>query len=395
MNIDDLYNTLLNPCSDLYKKYAKKENIEMSGKKLDKWIDNMNTNNNIDIVFSFDTTGSMYPCLAQVRLEVRNLINKIYNEIPGLRIGIISHGDYCDGNYAIQVCDLSRDIDKVCDFIEKAPRTSGGDAPECYELVLHRARILNWNKEAGHKILVLIGDDIPHNPDYTNKKLNWEHEAKELSKLNITIHSVQCLNKTYATNFYKTLSELGNGKYLRLNQFYTISDLFLSLVYSTNPTKLSTFEKELQKFGRLNRDLSENIDKLLNRHTIEKHSTKLPTPDKHSILGKFQILNVPSDCNIRDFVNNQGARFRTGKGFYQFTKMETIQPYKEVIVVDKETGDVFEKSYARKLAEIPEKEEIRMKPHNKEKYLTFIQSTSVNRKLEAGTKFLYEMEKSN
>lgn len=51
---------------------------------------------NIEIVFSFDTTGSMYPCLTQVRRKIKNTVNRLLNEIPGIRIGIIAHGDYCD-----------------------------------------------------------------------------------------------------------------------------------------------------------------------------------------------------------------------------------------------------------------------------------------------------------
>ena len=54
------------------------------------------TSSNIEIVFSFDTTGSMYPCLTQVRRKIETTVTRLMNEIPGMRIGIIAHGDYCD-----------------------------------------------------------------------------------------------------------------------------------------------------------------------------------------------------------------------------------------------------------------------------------------------------------
>ena len=52
--------------------------------------------NAIEVVFSFDTTGSMYPCLTQVRRKIKGTVTRLMKEIPGMRIGIIAHGDYCD-----------------------------------------------------------------------------------------------------------------------------------------------------------------------------------------------------------------------------------------------------------------------------------------------------------
>ncbi len=51
---------------------------------------------NIEVVFNFDTTGSMYPCLTQVRRKTKNTVTRLMDEIPIIRIGIIAHGDYCD-----------------------------------------------------------------------------------------------------------------------------------------------------------------------------------------------------------------------------------------------------------------------------------------------------------
>ena len=65
--------------------------------------------NNIEVVFSFDTTGSMYPCLTQVRRRIKNTVTRLMNEIALIRIGIIAHGDYCDerSSYVTKKFDLS------------------------------------------------------------------------------------------------------------------------------------------------------------------------------------------------------------------------------------------------------------------------------------------------
>jgi hypothetical protein len=53
------------------------------------------TSSNVEIVFSFDTTGSMAACLALVRKKVSETVWRLMKDIPNIRIGIIAHGDYC------------------------------------------------------------------------------------------------------------------------------------------------------------------------------------------------------------------------------------------------------------------------------------------------------------
>ena len=68
----------------------------------------------VEVVFSFDTTGSMYPCLTQVRRHVKSTVTRLGEEIPGIRIGIIAHGDYCDAGstYVTKHLPLTDDVVK-------------------------------------------------------------------------------------------------------------------------------------------------------------------------------------------------------------------------------------------------------------------------------------------
>ena len=120
------------------------------------------TANPIDVVISFDTTGSMYPVLTQVRRKVKAAVERLMNELPGIHIGIIAHGDYCDAGstYVTQHLDLTQEASSITDFVEHTAATGGGDAPECYELVLHEAQELAWRPDAT-RVFVMIGDDVP------------------------------------------------------------------------------------------------------------------------------------------------------------------------------------------------------------------------------------------
>lgn len=349
------------------------------------------TSNNIEIVFSFDTTGSMYPCLTQVRRKIKNTVTRLIDEIPLIRIGIIAHGDYCDAGstYVTKIFNISGDVDAICDFVQNVEPTGGGDAPECYELVLHESQSLSWSKSAT-KSLVLIGDDIPHPPAHNPKKLNWRKELDKLAEAEITVYGVQALNRPHATLFYQELAEKSGGFHINLDQFSYISDLFLAVCYQQSSNEqLQAYEQEVIDQGRMSRGLNNIFNTMMNREATsyyESADLRAVTP------GRFQILEVEQDISIKAFVLENGLSFKVGRGFYEFTKTETIQAQKEIILMDRETGDLFEGGAAREMLGLPMDATIRIKPSNLEKYVVFVQSTSANRKLIGKTRFLYEVE---
>ena len=74
----------------------------------------------IDVVFSFDSTGSMAPCLTQARRDSKETVKRLFKDIPGLRVGLCNHGDYVDGPRATTWLDLTHDEKRVVDFVEKS-----------------------------------------------------------------------------------------------------------------------------------------------------------------------------------------------------------------------------------------------------------------------------------
>ncbi len=348
----------------------------------------------IDVVFSFDTTGSMYPCLSQVRKNIQSTVKRLFRDLPGIRIGIIAHGDYCDaGNpYVITTHDLSAKQDSICKFVKKVKPTYGGDAPECYELALHEARSFSWRKNAA-KALVLIGDATPHGPSYpqNTKKLDWRKELKALFKADINVYGVQCLNRKYSTYFYEELAEKSGGFHLTLDQFAYITDMAHAICYKqAGEVPLKQFENEIVEKGRMNRNMDRVFNKLLGRETsvsrFESGDLRVVSP------GRFQVLEVEKDQSIREFVEENGLTFKAGRGFYEFTKTVKIQGYKEIVLMETASGDLFSGDEARDILDLPIGRDTSAKPPRDGKYVGFVQSTSYNRKLLAGTRFLYEVD---
>ena len=104
---------------------------------------------------------------------------------------------------------------------------------------------------------------------------------------------------------------------------------------------------------------------------------------------RVRILPVVQDVEIKSFVEFHGENYKKGYGYYQLTKPEEVQDYKEVLVQDKIDGKIYGGADSRNLLGIPHTGSIRLRPGNTGHYDVFVQSTSVNRKLINGTRMIY------
>jgi hypothetical protein len=345
----------------------------------------------------------MYPCLTQARRNIVSFFKQLFADIPSIRFGVIAHGDYCDegSTYVLKEHELSSDEKSLVNFVNKTGNTGGGDAAECYELVLHTARSFKWTAGAS-KVLVLIGDDVPHSPSESQnrKKLDWRNELKCLLEMGVKVYGVQALNRGHATKFYNEIAKITGGFHLNLDQFSDIANLIYAVCYQQQGMEtLQAFGKKLAETKQLSRSMRLNVGRLMgksDRDVILEVSKECGDTDLSAVpAGRFQVMDVESDCRIDEFVEDNGLIFQKGKGFYEFTKAVDIQSYKEVVLMDRATGDMFTGDKARDIMGIPVGVNARCRPESYgSKYRAFIQSTSLNRKLIGGTKFLYEVDMS-
>lgn len=377
-----------------------------------------------DILFTFDTTISMYPCLREVRRNIEAVAKRLFEEIPNLRIAIMAHGDYwhTENSYLTKHIDFTSNVEDVVQFVSQVERTNGGDFPEAYEYVLRESRKLNWRLDATMKSIVMIGDAPPHEKNENPEKIDWTEEAELLADRNIQIFSVQCLNhgNRAAFKFYSKIAEITNGYHLFLDQFSYVKDLVEAVCYRQyDVTQLEAFEREVQtRSGGLSDSVRLMFDTMLGRKTREEvadlmsperfrsryeaprrittsRTTASPTTEGIEELRpcpptKFQVFDVSRTCGIKDFCNDMGIRFKVGRGFYEFTKPEVVSEKKDIVLMKKDTGELFEGDVARRIAGIPEGK-AKVTPACLKDYRVFVQSTSANRKLIEGQGFLYEV----
>lgn len=356
----------------------------------------------------------MAPCLGQCRRTIRDAAQRLFRDIPDLRIGITAHGDYCDAgrrdSYVTKHLALTDNAEAIDRFVRDTGPTSGGDSPECYELVLHEARTFPWRRDA-RKVLVMIGDDVPHGPtDRQNtQRLDWRREAAALADVGVHVYGVHAMpgTRSHSRAFWQELGSNTGGLYLTLDQFSAVVDLIMAVCYQQQGfAQLAEFETEIQNAGRMTRNADALFAALMGRRPSvlapEGRAGRIE-PGRYAAVdwaavppGRFQALHVDTRCSIRDFVEAQHLRFAKGRGFYELTKSETVQARKEIVLQDRTTGDMFTGAKARELLGLPAHgtTPARLTPAAPalRQYRAFVQSTSVNRALVPGAQFLYEVD---
>jgi hypothetical protein len=104
--------------------------------------------------------------------------------------------------------------------------------------------------------------------------------------------------------------------------------------------------------------------------------------------GTYVLVPVPTDSRIDEFTQQMGHQYQVGRGFYQLMKREEIQATKDIVVVGKKDHKVYSGRDARQIVGLPDMN-VRVSPSHNPDFDIFVQSTSLNRKLIAGTKYLY------
>ncbi|EFC46105.1 predicted protein [Naegleria gruberi] len=193
----------------------------------------------VQICFSFDTTISMTNYINNMKFKLQTICQQLMNDIRGLEIALIAHGDYesCkdSGSYVMSKLDFTTDIEQIVSFIQSLDKTNGHDYAELYECVIKEAQSLSWVPiENSYTIrsLVVIGDAFPHLQDECFN-IDWKVEAQNLFDNNhVKIHAVKCGNLEKPRHeFYKLVAEETGGTSYKLDNFEKTIEMFCGLIY--------------------------------------------------------------------------------------------------------------------------------------------------------------------
>ncbi len=145
-----------------------------------------------DIVFAFDTTGSMAPVIYSAQENAIRIMGDLNNLISDVRFGVVDIEDYpldpygSEDNQAYRLRQsLTADRGAVRLAIDALEANTGGDQPEAYTRAVYEAHAdsrIGWRENARH-LLLIFGDSFPHDndlnegiayPPHRNKGPRWE-----------------------------------------------------------------------------------------------------------------------------------------------------------------------------------------------------------------------------
>ena len=231
----------------------------------------------VEVMLSFDTTGSMYKYLDAVRASLSSALTELKaaadRESVVLRVGVVAHGDYCDKATAyvikfLPLLDLTPANEaKIQDFIAGVGRTSGGDAPECYELALNKVRKgAHWTR-GSRRALVLVGDANPHDVGYSingyTNHIDWKHEAEHLARMGVRVYAVHAGGHASSRPFYDTLATTTQGARLDMKELGTVSGLVVAATMNeVGGEALSRYSHRLREQGRMSAELEVVIQRI-------------------------------------------------------------------------------------------------------------------------------------
>jgi len=137
------------------------------------------------------------------------------------------------------------------------------------------------------------------------------------------------------------------------------------------------------------------VDKKMSSKSFYSDTANLTVREARSSLSEItkqvQFLTPSETCQIRQCILDNGLEWIKGAAFYALIKTEKkVQPYKMVALRVKTSGKVYSGQAARDMLGIGQATgTVRLVPGDHGKFDVFIQSTSINRKILAGTEVLY------
>jgi len=124
----------------------------------------------LDIMFVFDSTGSMGGIILEVKTRIKTLMNVVKYLVPNARLGLVTYRDLKkydldDFEYTVRFQKLTKGDDdgirKLQRFLRETEAYGGGDIPEAvFDGVKAAIQKSGW-RQGGKKIIIVFGDAPP------------------------------------------------------------------------------------------------------------------------------------------------------------------------------------------------------------------------------------------
>jgi hypothetical protein len=221
-------------------------------------LDKVRKASTLEMVFMFDTTGSMDVYLSEVQMHVQLILREIRKRVPDARIALIVYKDHEQGPYVTMTHPFSDKEEELINFLRSpqiAPGAGGGGA-EAVECALYEANQLEWSPGTKGKAVILIGDKPPHGVmdtfDECDSGRDYRVETNRLIDKHVKIYTVLCNNVEETRSTFQGLAEKTGGKFVTLEEIHDLVDLIVAVsIKESNPLLLQAYADELKQKGTL------------------------------------------------------------------------------------------------------------------------------------------------
>lgn len=184
----------------------------------------------LNVIFAFDTTGSMTPWVENVQEKMEYLAAGLL-KLMEMEIALIGVGDHGDGRNMLQIKLFSSEMAQLKQNIRELTPTDGQDTPEAFECLF---KVLNNLDYEVPTVLVLVTDSIPHDmegydgdDDGCPFGVDYREELEELEQNLQKIYLVSCAKDRQILKLQEKL--VGANGLLRLPDFRRLTNLVMAI----------------------------------------------------------------------------------------------------------------------------------------------------------------------
>lgn len=199
--------------------------------------------NGLEIVITFDSTGSMEGEIQEVKNKIERMGSVLFRIVDKTRISVCTYRDV-GARYVVKGLPLTDNLGDIVNFLEDVTAGGGGDDPEAVHAGLEWSINQNQFRPKARKIILLFGDAPPHlaDKDYCLRMASEFRRKQQGVVSTVTCHSEQRLPA------FIEIAQMGGGEaWLTRNEREIMSQLMI-LVFGSKHR-----DKVLEAFDLLDR----------------------------------------------------------------------------------------------------------------------------------------------
>jgi len=199
--------------------------------------------NGLDIVVTFDSTGSMAGEINEVKRQIERITSTLVKLVPQARISICTYRD--DGDeYVAKGLPLTSDMQSVSRYLAQIQAGGGGDTPEAVHEGLYWSVRNNQFKPRARKVILIFGDAPPHAErlrDCLQTAAAFAGQEKGI------VSTVTCRNAAPLPEFYEIARAGGGEAFLTRDEKQIMTQLLVLVFGSQHRAKVLEAFKMLEK----------------------------------------------------------------------------------------------------------------------------------------------------